>query len=89
MVYATNLLSLEWWIGSLFGDMYLAIMIIELLVLIGTRKMVNITSIAFVIVLINSIFLIYGIFLGTLISLSGGLLTLITVVVAIILAKNF
>jgi hypothetical protein len=89
MVYETNLLSLQWWIGSLFGNMYLAMMIIELLVLVGARKMVNITSIAFIIVLINSVFLVYGIFAGTIYSLPAGLMALITVVIAIILAKNF
>lgn len=89
MGYGVNLLSFDWWVGSLFGNIYIAIMLIELFVLISVRKIVNITSIAFLIVLINSVFLLYGLFTGTAYILPAAVMGIITVVIAIIIARNF
>lgn len=89
MVYETDLLNPVWWVDSLLGSMSLLIIIVEFWILSFLRKIPNITLFSIVIMVINGLILLYGIFSGEGMVLSQSMLGLLILIFGIIAWSNY
>lgn len=89
MIYETELLNPVWWVNSLFGNATLLIVLIEIWLLSFIRRIPNITSFAIILMGINGVILIFGIFGGEGLTLSQSLLGLMLVIFGIIAWSSY
>ncbi len=84
VTYETNLLDVTWWVNSLLGNWFLAVAVLQIWLLSYIRKIPNITTMSFILMAINGVLLVYGIFQGTGITLGTSLMALVMLIWAMI-----
>jgi len=89
MSYATELLDPMWWIGNLFGDVFLFVAIIEIFLLSFFRRIPNITTFSLILMGLNILVLIFGGLANEGITLGQGLLGLMIVIFGIMAWTNY
>lgn len=89
MTYTTELLNPMWWVNNLIGDVFLLVVLLEIWLLSFVRKIPNVKMISILLIGVNSLIMIYAIFVTEGITIGQSLLGVMILIFGIIAWSSF